>query len=106
MSDTIVDMPKVAQMLDSGWRVRIYKGAMGSYEIRAIHDQKKVMQRVRDSLVKAIVKNPHYATIYNNTSPEAAVEDYDFHDGWLMTDDFTPEQALTRMAYKVFGEIL
>lgn len=37
MSDTIVDMPKVKQMLDAGWKVRIYKGPMGSYEVRARH---------------------------------------------------------------------
>lgn len=27
-------------------------------------------------------------------------------DGECTTDDFTPEQALTRLAYKVHGEIL
>ena len=79
MSQTIVDLPKVAQMLDSGWQVRIWKNPLGSYTVEAGHPMSSVMARA------------------------AAMLD---EDGDFVTDDFTPEQALTRMAYKVFGEIL
>ncbi len=97
MSDTIVDMPKVCQMLDAGWHVRVYKGPMGSYEVRAKHkDDGKRLFAVGQIWAKYTVKG------------ESSGDCEDAHcDGKeLMADDFTPEQALTRMAYKVFGEIL
>jgi len=71
MSDTIVDMPKVCQMLDNGWKVDLYKGGMGTYFCMASRPGKKGSKREL-----------------------------------VMTDDFTPEQALTRLAYKVCGEII
>jgi hypothetical protein len=98
MSTTIVDMPKVTQMLDAGWVVKLYKGPMGSYEVRALHENNRIMRAALDKLAKQL-------------SPEMkGMEDADWwdtdDDGWLMTDDFTPEQALTRMAYKVHGEVI
>lgn len=99
MSDTIVDMPKVTQMLDAGWQVQIFKGPMGSYEVRATHPNGGLKKSVAKKL-----KATH------NAVPGQTLE-YDRDFDWLnhqilMTDDFTPEQALTRMAYKVHGEIL
>jgi hypothetical protein len=38
-------------------------------------------------------------------SKEWVQDSFDSNDR-IDTDDFTPEQALTRMAYKVFGEII
>ncbi len=105
MSKTIVDMPKVTQMLDAGWVVRIYKGGLGSYEVRAKHPKESMMKATRSALCKGMAENVAFLATTNLTAAEA-VEDTDYHDGWIMTDDFTPEQALTRMAYKVFGEIL
>ena len=66
MSATIIDMPKVNQLLDNGWEIKLYKNQLTTYTAEAEHA--------------------------NGTSFE--------------TDDFTPEQALTRLAYKVQGEIL
>lgn len=107
MSDTIVDMPKVTQMLDAGWKVRLWKGGMGSYEIRAFHDSDKRMAEMRLALCKTMQNSSVFATIYGNTNVAKAVEDFHFDDdGWLMTDEFTPQQALTRIAYKVHGEII
>jgi hypothetical protein len=105
MSNTIVDMPKVTQMLDAGWVVRIYKGGLGSYEVRAIHPSPAMMHVTRERLVKSMGENKEFLATVLQTAAEA-VEDCDYHDGEVMTDDFTPEQALTRMAYKVFGEII
>ncbi len=105
MRTTIADMPKVAQMLDSGWRVRIYKGALGSYEVRAKHPKESKMRAVFAKLCKSMTENKDFHATVEMTASEA-VELQDFHDGWLITDDFTPEQALTRMAYKTFGEII
>ena len=62
MSNTIVDMPKVTQMLDAGWSVKMFLGGMGSYTAVARRNGKTIV-----------------------------------------TDDFTPEQAITRLAYKVIG---
>lgn len=66
MSNTIVDMPKVTQMLDADWKVGLYKNELGSYTATA------------------------------HRGPLA----------FIHTDDFTPEQALTRLAYKVHGEVI
>lgn len=88
MSKTIVDMPKVAQMLDSGWHVKLYKGGLGSYVAVGLHPDDAVMDRL--------------AKHDTDDWPGMFVDD----DGECTTDDFTPEQALTRLAYKVHGEIL
>jgi len=67
MSQTLVDMPKVTQMLDTGWSVRLFKNQMGTYTAWGKHEALGIK---------------------------------------VHTDDFTPEQALTRLAYKVRGEVL
>lgn len=105
MSDTIVDMAKVTQMLDAGWQVFIYKGGLGSYEVRARHDNDRVMAETKRRLVATMSENHSFLAETKKTAEEA-VEMVDFDDVSLMTDDWTPEQALTRMAYKVHGEIL
>lgn len=104
MSDTIVDMAKVSQMLDGGWTVTIFKGGMGTVEVRAKHDSEQRMRDVRDKLIDAIPKE----TIDTMTNMQAyeLVDLCDFDGDHLMSEDFTPEQALTRMAYKVFGEVI
>jgi len=78
---------------------------MGSYEVRALHNNQDKMRSVKNALVKGMSENKKFLKETDQTAAEA-VEEMDFHDGWLMTDDFTPEQALTRMAYKTFGEIV
>lgn len=102
MSDTIVDMPKVTQMLDAGWRVKLFKNKMGSYTAEAKHNDRRIMratwQRLKDGAP------PESLAMLKMTAKEFADDDFD--NGWLMTDDFTPEQAITRLAYKVHGEIL
>lgn len=105
MSDTKTDMAKVTQMLDAGWHVRIYKGGMGSYEVRAHHVKQSHMRSVKQRLIKAMASNEEFLATFSMTAAEM-VEEMDFHDGWLMTDDSTPGQALTRMAYKVLGEVI
>jgi hypothetical protein len=105
MSKTQVDMPKVTQMLDAGWVVRIYKGPLGSYEVRAVHPSPARMNTTRQKLIKSMGENREFLKSTGLTAAEA-VDDSDYHDGELMTDDFTPEQALTRMAYKVHGQII
>lgn len=103
MSDTAVDMAKVSQMLDSGWQVTIFKGGMGTVEVRAKHESKARMSSVRDKLIANVPKE----TLDMMTMTAAELVDLcDFDDEHLMSEDFTPEQALTRMAYKVFGEII
>lgn len=104
MSKTIVDMPKVAQMLDAGWIVSIKKTELRSYGVAAFHPNGTVRDRVRKLLIKRCLK-PDFAI--KNMPVEEAVDLFHYDDEErLITDDFTPEQALTRMAYKVFGEIL
>lgn len=99
MSDTITDMPKVAQMLDAGWEIECFKNGLGSYTARAFHPSKKLRTRVEKQLREFFDKN-------------CVVDGLEYSRGqdWegdkVETDDFTPEQALTRLAYKVHGEIL
>ena len=107
MSNTPVDMPKVTQMLDAGWTVRLWKNDMGTYEARGLHQNETVMSTVRGALVARLPDDPEtYRDLYGDQSPWEVVEEFDFDGSELMTDDFTPEQALTRLAYKVFGEII
>lgn len=61
------------------------------------------MQSAAKALADSLPKD-HPA--HGDMTPREVVKEFHTHDGWLMTDDFTPEQALTRMAYKTFGEIL
>lgn len=91
---TLVDMPKVAQMLDNGWSVRLFRNDMGSYTAEATHDNPVVVARANRKILDLV-------------SPEMrhVVEEFQEDDS-IETDDFTPEQALTRLAYKVHGEIL
>lgn len=98
MSDTIVDMPKVTQMLDAGWCVMLQKNDLGSYSASATHCKRTVLVRTEKRLraffeENAIVKIPYE-------------RDSDWSGDWLITEDFTPEQVLTRLAYKVEGRIL
>ena len=102
MSDTKVDMPKVTQMLDAGWNVHLYKGGMGSYEAEGYHCNGRVRDRVAQKLRESF--NKSWA---GSKDPMHYKEEFDWtEDERLHTDDFTPEQALTRLAYKVHGEIL
>ena len=79
MSDTIIDMPKVCQMLDNGWQITVWKNDMRTYSALGRH---------KDGARMAAFRERHTL------------------DDWVITDDFTPEQALTRLAYKVHGEII
>lgn len=79
MSKTLVDMAKVTQALDAGWKFELFKGRLGSYCIIADHPDAKLIIKRRDLLDL---------------------------DGELVTDDFTPEQALTRAAYKCVDGII
>jgi hypothetical protein len=67
MSETIVNLAKITQMLDADWKVRIYKNALGTYTARSYREKDRKTVTV---------------------------------------DDFTPEQALTRLAYKVHDKII
>lgn len=98
MSDTIVDMPKVAQMLDAGWKVRLWKNGMGSYEVSGWHPSEALRAKVAKALVVT-----HEAVVGQVCAYD---REFDWTDDDLITDDFTPEQALTRLAYKVHGEII
>ena len=101
MSDTIVDMAKVTQALDNGWTARLFRNEMGSYSAVGRHRNAKIWQRSRQLCLEAMIKA--------GWSEEEArsLNDADFTvEGLITTDDFTPEQALTRLAYKVHGEII
>lgn len=89
MSATAIDMAKVTQMLDNGWQVRLFRGGLGSYTAIGFHPN----GRLRDRLAK--IKGPMGFAIIDDDGTEE-----------VTTDDFTPEQALTRLAYKVHGEII
>lgn len=103
MSDTIVDMPKVTQMLDAGWRVQLYKCPLKSYAAAAKHNEEAVMVRTRARLIDEARRR----LAFKVDDVSEFVDSTHFEDGWLLTDDFTPQQALTRLAYKaVDGEVI
>jgi hypothetical protein len=95
MSKTIVDMPKVTQMLDAGWRVVVFKNEMGSYTAEAEHDRTSLARAAQEKVIQA-------ATPDMREVVRAAFDG----DNTIQTDDFTPEQALTRLAYKCHGEVI
>jgi hypothetical protein len=88
VSDTKIDMAKVTQMLDNGWRVQLFRGGLGSYTAIGFHPN----GRARDRLAEMSI------------GPFSIIDDDGTEE--VSTDDFTPEQALTRLAYKVHGEII
>lgn len=102
MSDTAIDMAKVTQMLDSGWTVQISKNALGSYAVRARHDHKSKIEKIRNTLIEAQEKRGDVG----HMKPYEVVDLLHIDGDSLFADDFTPEQALTRLAYKVHGEII
>jgi hypothetical protein len=101
MSDTIVDLPKLCQMLDNGWTVQVWKNDLGTYTAHGIHHDLETWQRAKDGVLAVMVAagwTESEARHVNDADFDAELE--------IDTDDFTPEQALTRLAYKVHGEIL
>lgn len=98
MSDTLIDMAKVTQMLDNGWSVDISRNEMGTYTASGFHPNGRVRDRLEDTL----------RSMFTTHNPDIVYDrDWDWtEDERLETDDFTPEQALTRLAYKVHGEII
>lgn len=98
MSDTKVDMPKVCQMIDAGWIVQIFKNDLGSYTAMARHGNPDVQVKAESALRDAILNDPNAIDEMDYELAELTAE--------MDTDDFTPEQALTRLAYKVHGEVI
>lgn len=102
MSDTITDMPKVCQMLDNGWSVMLFKNDLGSYTAQATTENYEAWERAKAGvLAQILAANPD-----GDASALRELNDDFETDGTIDTDDFTPEQALTRLAYKVHGEIM
>jgi hypothetical protein len=89
VSNTIVDMPKLCQMLDNGWRVRLRKNRRGTYTAYGYHPGPAVWQRAKDGFLSLVAEKYR----------EAVADDWGI-PGLVVTDDFTPEQSLTRLAYK------
>ena len=107
MSSTMVDHAKICQMLDAGWKVRLYKGPMGTYEVRAFHDKPWIMQRSFDACKGQIDGDlMQKLAAMNECSHDDVAAHLLLDDGWFMCDDFTPEQALTRMAYKAVDGVM
>jgi hypothetical protein len=94
MSDTIIDDPKITQMLGAGWQVKLWKNPLGSYTAEAYHDKQDVWRRARDKWLRMAGPGNEWI-VHEDWSTELIVT----------TDDFTPSQALTRLAYKVHGEL-
>jgi hypothetical protein len=94
MGKTIVDFPKVAQMLDAGWSVTLFKNQLYSYTATAFHPKHAIVKAAQEKLLAL-------------APPEMrGVVAEGFESNAIDTDDFTPEQALTRLAYKVHGEVI
>ena len=97
MSTTSSNMAQVSKMIDAGWRVTgLWKNEMATYSATATHENVALIDR-------AYAKWKAIPTAF-------PMDDDDIHDSFyhgeneVGTDDFTPEQALVRLAYKVYGE--
>lgn len=101
MSKTIIDMPKVAQMLDSGWMVTLHKNRLGDYIANGVHKSKSVWRRARNRLFEQYILSG-FERLRASELVDAIFDD----ECSVTADDFTPEQALTRLAYKIHGEII
>lgn len=94
MSDTIVDFAKVTQMLDSGWQLLIFKNNIGSYTAMGGHENRNMIRRINAKI--AALADEEIRHIVEEHQDDESIE----------TDDFTPQQAATRLAYKIHGEII
>lgn len=89
-----VDFAKVTQMLDSGWLIYVFKNDMGSYTATAKHGKRYMIARANKKFIASVpVESRELAKQFIESNR-------------VETDDFTPEQALTRLAYKVHGEVI
>ena len=104
--DTPIDMAKVTQLLDAGWTASVRRSDMGSYDARATHPNPAHVSVVKGILMSRLPDGETYRDLYEDMSPYEVVEEYDMDGDAIITDDFTPGQALTRLAYKVLGEII
>lgn len=97
MSDTKVDLAKVTQMLDAGWEVLLWKLSRHRYVAQGRHKEEGVWRRARERCLDSA----------STSKVRELMEEVDWDEvGEVHTDDFTPEQALTRLAYKVHGEVI
>ena len=99
MRETIVDFPKVAQMLDSGWEIECFKNQLDTYTVRAFHPNVHRRNHTADALKAFFRKHCVIEGLEYR-------REQDWEGDKLETDDATPEQALTRIAYKTFGEVI
>ncbi|MEM7227297.1 MAG: hypothetical protein AAF432_00635 [Planctomycetota bacterium] len=100
MTTTTIDMPKVTQMLDAGWLVCLAKNDLGTYFAEATHEKEIVWTRAKDKWSKLLTDAG-----WEYEQCELLLSADWGHPGVVETDDRTPEQALTRLAYKVHGEM-
>jgi len=80
MSDTPNNAHEIQRALDNGWSVKLWKNPLGSYTARAVRAKPGQSKRDRE----------RHGT---------------FNDV-VETDDFTPSQALYRLAEKMIGNIV
>ncbi len=99
MSNTSNNMAQVSKMIDAGWRVTgLWKNDMGTYSATATNENKLRIKVAYEKWCKlsasstSVDDEMNWESFYNHDEDE------------VVTDDFTPEQALVRLAYKVFGE--
>ena len=106
MSTTPVSDPKISQMLDSGWCVDIFKNGLGTYTATATTENKEAWLRARskwvDGLSKAWPNDPEICEQFADNDFEQNGD----NKFCVETEDHTPTQTLTRLAYKVHGEYL
>ena len=102
-----VDLAKVSQLLDAGWTVELFRNELGTYTASGIPKDPARLHALRERRVgfqKRRADGTWEPLLLNEQQTELLFGEWD--EDQLHTDDFSPEAALTRLAYKAFGEIV
>lgn len=104
-SKTPIDWQEVQAMLQAGWVVLVkWNSELQTYVASAKHYDDEGFRRWNHAKEQALL---HRLESGMDAHTVVALNNSDFDTpGEVVTDDFTPAQALTRLAYKVAGKKL
>lgn len=107
MTRPFEDPPKIIQLLDAGWEVKLFKNHLGTYTARGRPTNPESLARLRKrTTLRCRDKKTGEWFDHPGVTPEMIKYLFGTRSKYLYTDDFTPLAALTRLAYKAHGEVV